>query len=152
MTDTASRRRMLHRLLTGRSAASQAELVRLLADAGFPVTQATVSRDLAALGAAKVVAGDGREIYRPVAAPAPATGPAGRALAIYALSITASANLVVIKTRPGAAPVVAGTIDAAPLPGVIGTVAGDDTVLVVAADGVSGHTLAAELERSGAGP
>jgi transcriptional regulator of arginine metabolism len=58
---------------------------------------------------------------------------------------------VVIKTRPGAASVVAGSIDAAPPAGVIGTVAGDDTVLVVGADGVSGDTLAADLERSGAG-
>ena len=109
-----------------------------------------------ALGAAKVYRGDDEtaalQVYRPVAGPgALAPGPAGRALAIYALSITASGNLVVIRTRPGAAPVVAGSIDAAPLPGVIGTVAGDDTVLVVAADGTSGHTLAADLERSGAG-
>ncbi len=80
-----------------------------------------------------------------------APGPAGRAVATYALSITGSGNLVVIKTRPGAASVVAGSIDAAAISGVIGTVAGDDTVLVVAADGMPGHSLAADLERIGAG-
>ena len=141
---------MLHRLLTGGSAASQAELVGLLTEAGFRVTQATVSRDLAAIGAIKVAAGDGREVYRPAAAVPVEHGVAGRALATYALSIVGSGNLVVIKTRPGAASIVAGSIDAVPVPGVIGTVAGDDTVLVVASDDVGGDDLAAELERIGA--
>jgi transcriptional regulator of arginine metabolism len=151
MVDPASRRRTLHRLLTGTSAGSQTELARLLTEAGFPVTQATVSRDLAVIGAVKVEAEDGREVYRPAAASQLAPGPAGRAVATYALSITGSGNLVVIKTRPGAASVVAGSIDAAAIGGVIGTVAGDDTVLVVAADGMAGHSLAADLERIGAG-
>ena len=140
---------MLHRLLTDGSAASQAELVRLLTEAGYRVTQATVSRDLAAIGAVKIQSGDGREVYRPDVPVA--SGVAARALATYALSIVWSGNLVVIKTRPGAASIVAGSIDASPVPGVIGTVAGDDTVLVVAADAVGGEDLAAQMERIGGG-
>ena len=150
MTDTASRRRMLHRLLTGRSAASQAELVRLLADAGFPVTQATVSRDLAALGAAKVVAATAA---RSTARSPPRLGTrAGRAGSRHLRPLDHGEREPCRHQDPPRRCPRGGRLDRRrSAPGVIGTVAGDDTVLVVAADGVSGHTLAADLERSGAG-
>ena len=77
MTDTASRRRMLHRLLTGRSAASQAELVRLLADAGFPADPGDCLAGSGCLRSGQGRGGDGREVYCPVALPAPAPGPQG---------------------------------------------------------------------------
>jgi len=73
------------------------------------------------------------------------------ALAQFARTITPTGSLVVIKTPPGAAQVVAGAVDGAALPGVLGTVAGDDTLLVVVDEQVGGWRVAKELERMGAG-
>ena len=61
--------------------------------------------------------------------------------------VTSSANLVVVRTPPGCAHVVASALDRAGLPEVLGTVAGDDTVLVVAAEGTKGSALARKLAR-----
>lgn len=150
---TASRRRLLRRLLRERPVSSQREMVGLLADAGHPVTQATVSRDLDALGAVKRRV-DGDEVY---AIPDEAAGDTGTARAASAAitgfvdSIVPSGNLVVLRTPPGAAHLVAGAIDHAEIDGVVGTVAGDDTVLVVAAARVGGSELAKILENIGAG-
>ena len=74
-----------------------------------------------------------------------------RALVEFVEDIVPSGNLVVLRTPPGAAQVVAGAIDGAGLPGAVGTVAGDDTVMAVAADGYGGRRLAGDLERIGAG-
>jgi transcriptional regulator of arginine metabolism len=75
----------------------------------------------------------------------------GRALAQFAVAITPSGALVVVKTPPGAAQVVAGAIDGAVLGGVLGTVAGDDTLLVVVDEKIGGWRIAKELERIGGG-
>ena len=147
----ASRRRVLRTILSTHRVAAQQELVALLEEAGHPVTQATVSRDLDAIGAVK----DRTEgIYRiPETEPALGRGELNglvRVLAEFVDSIAVSANLVVIHTPPGAAHLVASAIDHAGLPGVVGTVAGDDTVIVVADDRVGGPALSADLERIGA--
>lgn len=76
---------------------------------------------------------------------------AGRALADFVESIAVSDNLVVLRTPPGAAQLVASSIDGAGLDGVLGTVAGDDTLLIVASENVGGAKLAARLEGMGAG-
>ena len=115
------------------------------------MTQATVSRDLHAIGAVKVAGSDGREAYRPAASASPTGDPLNRALETYATAISWSGNLVVVRTPPGAAQIVASAIDAADVPGLLGTVAGDDTLLVVATEDVGGRLLAGELERIGAG-
>lgn len=134
--------------------ASQEDLVGHLAADGFDVTQATVSRDLQTLGAIKARDGDGHlryilaDDFRPGEE---AEELLARSLAEFALSITSSGNLVVVKTPPGAAQVVASGVDAAALPGVLGTVAGDDTLVIVADDAVGGRAVANELERIGAG-
>jgi transcriptional regulator of arginine metabolism len=133
---------------------SQGDLVNHLAAEGYDVTQATVSRDLQALGAVK-----GRDIegnLRYVLADglsggAEAEAVLARALAEYAVSIVPSANLVVIKTPPGAAHVVASAVDGSGLDRILGTVAGDDTLMIVTADTVGGAAVAEELERIGAG-
>ena len=128
---------------------SQAQLVGVLAQEGFEVTQATVSRDLKALGASKVRGTDGSFSYA-LGVNQGEDVDLGRTLAEFAGEISWSGNLVVIKTPPGAAQVVAGAIDRSTLDHGLGTVAGDDTVLVVA-DGTGGNRLSTVLERIGAG-
>jgi transcriptional regulator of arginine metabolism len=132
---------------------SQQELVDLLEDGGYPVTQATVSRDLDALGAAKERGVDGVARYTIAdrAIPDEAERAAARSIAEFVESITHSGNLVVLRTPPGAAHLVAGAIDRADLDHVLGTVAGDDTLIVVAAEHRGGSQLAEDLEKIGDG-
>jgi transcriptional regulator of arginine metabolism len=139
-------------LLADRAVESQHELVDLLGAEGHQVTQATVSRDLDALGAVKQRDNAGRARYViPAAAADGRLAPAlARALGEFVESIDAAGNLVVVRTSPGAAHLVAGTIDGADLDGVLGTVAGDDTLIVVAREDVGGHALGEILERTGA--
>ncbi len=144
MPDTAARRRAIRRIIETAPVRSQAQLVDDLSGQGFSVTQATVSRDLGAMGARKN--GD-RYTFR--------RGPLedrdlARTISEYAESIAASANLVVIKTPPGAAQVLAAAIDAFDPQGVLGTVAGDDTVLIVTAAVDGGAKLQTQLEAIGA--
>ncbi len=133
---------------------SQKQLAEALAEAGFAVTQATVSRDLDALGAVRVKSDDNGlhyEILDDRFAFRPGVESAARAMSEFAQSIAASGNLVVVHTAPGAAHLLASALDGAGLDDVIGTVAGDDTILIVAADGVSGASLVEVLESMGAG-
>ena len=143
MPDTAARRRAIRRLLQSESFHSQGELVALLEKEGFGVTQATVSRDLGALGIGKD--GNGYHLRQQTVS----SGGLGRAIAAYGESISSSLNLVVIKTGPGAAQVVAAAIDAEHLDGVLGSVAGDDTVLVICADPAGGAVVKDHLEAIG---
>lgn len=149
MTSTAARRRMLRKLLAGSTVRSQSELVELLSARGHPVTQATVSRDLQAIGAVKDSA-DRYVLLGPDDAGA-ARQALARALDEFAETIVPSGNLVVIRTPPGAAQVVAAAVDNAALDGVLGTVAGDDTVLLIAAEPVTGWGIVHKLEEIGAG-
>jgi transcriptional regulator of arginine metabolism len=131
-----SRQRRIVRLLEERSVASQNELARLLRAAGYRATQATVSRDLEELGVVKVRR-DGRIAYALAsseAAPSPADA-LSLAVAASVLAIETSGNLIVVHTQPGHAAMVAGALDRSGLEGVAGTVAGDDTVLVVVRQG-----------------
>ncbi len=151
---TATRRRLLRRLLTERTVTSQRQLVTLLAKEGHAVTQATVSRDLDMLGAVKVAEPGRRPCYEIPTDPVVVTEAErtlSRALADFVDSIDVSLNVVVVHTPPGAAHLVAGSIDRAGVDGVLGTVAGDDTLVVVADEAVGGAALAEELERIGAG-
>ncbi|MGI9091946.1 MAG: arginine repressor [Mycobacteriales bacterium] len=134
---------------------SQGELARLLADDGVVVTQATLSRDLEELGAVKLRAADGGSpVYvvpedgAPLATRGSADpGPAllARRLADLLVSAESSANLVVLRTPPGAAHFLASALDRAGLGELLGTVAGDDTVLVISRDSEGGAALAADL-------
>lgn len=124
---------------------SQQALVDALVEHGFEITQATASRDLAAVGAVKFgpayVITDSRHADAPELA---------AALDDFAESIIASGNLVVVRTPPGAAHLLAAAVDAAPPEGVIGTVAGDDTIILIVADDVYAADVAQTLERIGA--
>jgi transcriptional regulator of arginine metabolism len=118
-----------------------------LSEAGYEVTQATVSRDLQVIGAGKVDGDSYRLTDRPD--PEEALGGLARSIDEFVESIDASGPLVVLKTPPGAAQVVAAAIDNAGLEGVIGTVAGDDTILVITGESVAGRTVADKLEQIG---
>ena len=122
---------------------SQAELAKALDDSGFTVTQATLSRDLDELGAVKLRTADGGapayvipEDGSPLAARSADDPPQrlSRLLGELLVSAEASANLVVLRTPPGASNFLASAIDRASLSEVLGTVAGDDTILVIAPD------------------
>ncbi len=152
MPGTTSRHRALRTVIAESVVSSQGELVDLLADRGFDVTQATVSRDLQAVGVVKTRDGSGALRYLLADDLAQVEDPwaaLDRALAEYGESITVSGNLVVIKTPPGAAHVVAAAIDAVGIPGTIGTVAGDDTMLIIADEATGGRAVARDLQRLG---
>ncbi len=140
------RRRDLVRILHEGRATSQEEIVRALRRAGHEVTQATVSRDLHELGAAKVRVGDAH-VYVLRDAGSPPAEPAERALARaleeFAVEVAAAGNLAVVKTVPGHAAAVARAIDLAGSKEVVGTVAGDDTVFVATPDAAAARRLAA---------
>ena len=142
-----SRRRLLLALLAEHDIHSQSDAVALLAEHGIEATQATVSRDLDDLGAVKVRGPDGQLVYRVAVDPGPAAArrrlPA--VLRQFVTRIDASGNLAVLRTPPAGAGPVASALDLAELPDVLATVAGDDTVLVVAQDGVPGADVARGL-------
>lgn len=148
---TSSRRRAIRRLITSANIASQQQIVEALAKSGYDVTQATVSRDLDAIGGDKVRRGDGSFHYvLRDEEPAPGTRrAAARAVADFVQSIQVSGDLVVLHTPPGAAHLVAGAIDHSSLEGVLGTIAGDDTLLIVADAQPGGAAVADYLERLG---
>lgn len=143
-------------LLEHNAVPNQARLADLLAKEGLAVTQATLSRDLDELGAVKVVSAAGQSVYAvpgeggdttPVAALGAdaAVSRLARVASEVLVSAEASANLVVLRTPPGAAQYLASVIDHSVLPTVIGTVAGDDTVLLVARDPDGGAEVAAAM-------
>lgn len=135
---------------------SQGQLAGLLAEEGFQVTQATLSRDLDELGAVKVrdAAGDlcyavpaegGDSTPRPASGGEPAAERLRRRCEELLVSVDSSANLVVLRTPPGGAQYLASAIDHTVLPDVIGTVAGDDTILLVTRGPRDGAAVAAQL-------
>lgn len=131
----AARRSLIAQVITRQCIHSQAELRTALASEGFAVTQATLSRDLVDLGAVKVPNGDGRSVYAlPAERPAEPSADAGRlARAVHelAVSVEQSLNIVVVHTPPGGAQYLASAFDGADWGSILGTVAGDDTVLIV---------------------
>ncbi len=146
-----ARQQALMELVRDRSLASQHEIQERLSELGHQATQSTISRDLEELGLVRIRDGDGRLRYgRP--SDTAALGAAARLRALLAeflISVAASGNLVVLKTTPGAANAVGETLDRAGVEGVLGTIAGDDTLLVVAADGTRGKALARRIEELG---
>jgi transcriptional regulator of arginine metabolism len=142
------RQRLLVGLLHDHDLGSQEQVREMLRRHGVDTTQATVSRDLDDLGAVKVRGPDGGLVYRLSSDPGPATA-RDRLQAVlrqFVTGVAASGNLAVLRTPPAGAGPVASAIDLAELPGVLATVAGDDTVVVVAADGVPGRALADRFE------
>jgi transcriptional regulator of arginine metabolism len=116
---------------------SQEEIRTRLAAAGIDATQSTISRDLEDLGVARVHDADGLRYVVPGSAPiAPATGSLRRLLLDFALAFTSTDVGLIIRTPPGAANLLAEGIDRTNLPTVAGTIAGDNTILVIGHVGV----------------
>jgi transcriptional regulator of arginine metabolism len=142
------RQHRIAKLLEDQAVSSQAQLVELLAADGIVATQATVSRDLEELGAVKVRIPGGAMAYA-----IPEHAKEGRApddhlrrvMGEFVVDVAWSGNIVVLRSPPGSAHVVASALDRAGLPNVLGTVAGDDTLIAVCAEGARGATVAAEL-------
>jgi len=142
------RQHRIARLLEEQAISSQAQLVEMLAGDGVVATQATVSRDLEELGAVKVRIPGGAMAYAiPEHAKTVVTTDdhLRRVMGEFVVEVAYSANLVVLRTPPGSAHVVGSALDRSGLPDVVGTVAGDDTVLVVCAEQVGGDKVAGEL-------
>ena len=142
------RQHRVARLLAGHMVTSQEQLVGLLADDGVESTQATVSRDLDDLGAVKVRVSGGESVYAIPEHPADRVVPIDqlrRVMGEWVVEVESSGNLVVLRTPPGSAQVVASALDRTGIEGSIGTVAGDDTLMVVAAEGTTGENLAVAL-------
>lgn len=142
------RQHLITKLLEAHAVTSQGQLVELLADEGVQATQTTVSRDLEDLGAIKVRVAGGETVYAIPDMPSEQIAPTDhlrRVLGEWVAEVIASGNLVVVRTPPGSAHVVASALDRAGLAEIVGTVAGDDTILVVAAEEVGGSKAAALL-------
>jgi len=152
MSVKADRQRALVKLLRSRQVGSQARLLELLRLQGFDATQATVSRDLEDLGAIKIRDPEGRPVYALPESDEPEPGQREeleRALTLWVESAVPAGNLVVLRTPPGHAHALAAALDGAAIDDIAGTVAGDDTVLVVCADGISGKAMARWLRAIG---
>ncbi len=142
------RQHRIAKLLEEHAVASQPELVRLLAADGVTATQATVSRDLEDLGAVKVRVPGGETVYAIPELAHERLAPEDhlrRVLGDWVVEAASSGNLVVLRTPPGSAHVVGSALDRAGLAEIIGTVAGDDTVLVVASEDAGGAKVARRL-------
>ena len=142
------RQHRVARLLAGHVVTRQEQLVGLLADEGIESTQATVSRDLDDLGAVKVRVPGAESMYAIPEHPADRVVPIDqlrRVMGEWVVDVGYSGNLVVLRTPPGSAHVVASALDRTGIEGSIGTVAGDDTLMVVAAEGTTGEQLATAL-------
>ena len=163
MTDTArrpatkgSRHQLIVELLATHQVRSQPELLELLRTRGTQVTQATLSRDLVELDAVRVRAQSGALVYavpaeggdRRPAAPGETAASGhrlGRLLSELLVSADACSNLVVLRTPPGAALFLASALDKVVYADVLGTIAGDDTVLVMSRDPKGGDEVARRL-------
>ena len=152
-TTKSARHQQIVDLVSHHEVRSQGELADLLAESGVHVTQATLSRDLVELDAITVRAASGALVYavpaeggdRRPAAPGETAAAANRLARLCGellVSADASANLVVLRTPPGAAQFLASAFDRAEFPEVLGTIAGDDTVLVIGREPAGGDELA----------
>ncbi len=142
MTSGDRRRDTVARIIRSRRIGTQEELLSAVEAAGFRATQATLSRDLARLGARRVSRPEGGTVYE-------LDGAAERnglgALRGLVAEVSANATLVVVRTHPGSAPAIARAIDLGEVPEVLGTIAGDDTIFVAPAPDVRPRRLAARL-------
>lgn len=144
------RQRLVASLVERKRLGTQLELIEALASAGCRVTQATVSRDVRELGIVKTPDPLGRTRYS-LPSPAGRVDPRellDKLLAQFGRSAVAAQNVVVVQCEIGSAPAIARALDRLAHPLVVGTLAGDDTCLVVSADARRARTLASELAES----
>ena len=149
----AGRQQRIVEILSGHAVRSQTELAAFLAAEGIDTTQATLSRDLDELGAVKLRAADGGagvyvvpEDGSPVRGVTGGTDRLSKLLGDLLVSTDHSGNIAVLRTPPGAAHFLASALDRASLPEIVGTIAGDDTIAVIAREPLTGAELAAKIE------
>ncbi len=148
MSSKQQRQQMIMKIIASYNVSSQPELQKLLARNKVDATQATISRDLEELGAVKVRVAGGEPKYAIPEFEPQRVAPSDqlrRVVGEWVAEVTHSGNLVVVRTPPGCAHVVASALDRGGMKGLIGTVAGDDTVLCVASEQVGGRRLASLL-------
>lgn len=148
MSAKVRRQQLITRLIGQNQITSQPQLVALLSDEGVSATQATVSRDLDEIGAIKVRGPGGATMYAIPEFEPDRRAPSDqlrRVIGEWVAEVSVSANLIVLRTPPGCAHVVASALDRGGVEGLLGTVAGDDTVLCVSAESPAGRQLAGRL-------
>ena len=139
----AFRQGQILKLVTAEVVENQETLRRRLAQQGLRVTQATLSRDIRELGLVKTAEG-----YKPLgaASAAPNQPALGRALREFLRDVLPAQNLLVLRTPPGGAQPLAAAVDRERWPEVLGTIAGDDTVLLIAANRKSCQAIQKRIE------
>ena len=148
MSSKVQRQQAIARLIAKHAVTNQPQLVDLLDGEGIAATQATVSRDLEDLGAVKVRVPGGDTVYAiPEYEPARLApeDQLRRVMGEWVAEVRNSGHLVVLRTPPGCAHVVASALDRSGLSAILGTVAGDDTLLCVAEEGLGGDALREQL-------
>ena len=149
MKNKYSRLSAIRVIIAGQHISSQDELLQQLLALGYECTQATLSRDLKELEVTKEVVAGGECIYLLPDSPLHPNAeiPYGVQLRGGVVSVAFSANMGVIKTRSGYARGIAGDIDRCSLESLLGTVAGDDTIILVMREGYTKHDVLIQLER-----
>jgi transcriptional regulator of arginine metabolism len=140
----ASRQRVVLELLEHGPITSQEELQRALSKRGFKAGQATLSRDIRELGLVK--AADGYALPQSDTSSDPVLPPVSRLVREFVLAVCPAQNLLVVKTTVGSAQPVTAALDGEDWPEVVGTVAGDDTILIVCPDKKAATKLAARIK------
>ena len=144
-SSVAARRAKAISLIKAGVVHSQSDLVKLLKKAGFAVTQATASRDLEEVGAVRSRNEIGELVYQIGASSDGAISKSMPLPSDLILSVESSGNLAIVRTPPGGAQFLASSLDNSGIKSIIGTIAGDDTVLVVSKKSNGGADLAKEL-------
>jgi transcriptional regulator of arginine metabolism len=148
MSSKQQRQQMISRLIEQQKVTSQPGLQKLLRKHSIEATQATISRDLEELGAVKVRTSDGDSVYA-IAEYAPArvapNDQLRRVMGEWVADVQHSGPMVVVRTPPGCAHVVASALDRSGMNGLIGTVAGDDTIFCIASEEIGGANMAEKL-------
>lgn len=157
MTTKAARQAAIFAAIESHSIRSQTELAEFLAGKGISVSQGTLSKDLLDLGATRIRGTEGHLVYAVPGEGGDRSATAGESAIFDArlaklchellVSADASANLVILRTPPGGAQYFASAMDKVSWPEVMGTIAGDDTVMVITSDATGGKPLADRLMR-----
>ena len=145
MSSVTARRAKAISLIKAGLIHSQSDLVKHLKKAGFPVTQATASRDLEEIGAVRGRNASGDSVYRISDSDDESISRTMPVPSDLIISVESSGNLAVVRTPPGGAQLLASSLDHSGISEIIGTIAGDDTVLVVSRKATGGAQLAREL-------
>ena len=142
----------LKMLISSKELSCQDDVLQALADEGFAVTQATLSRDMKQLKVAKAASMNGKYVYvlpnETMYRRVPTTSTAREMLSTSGyISLNYAGNMAVLKTRPGYASAIAYNIDNAEIADILGTIAGDDTIFMVVKEGADKDALSAELDK-----